>query len=64
MHEQIVEGKTEKVSVIEACKDLGINILATNVYLSRLRLHNERYESPKKMVAQDLQHVITSSLLI
>lgn len=54
LHEQIVEGKTEKVSVIEACKELGINILATNVYQSRLRFHNEKYDSPKNMVAKDL----------
>ena len=27
-----IGGKTVKVSVIEACKELGINILATNVY--------------------------------
>lgn len=45
MQEQLIEGKTEKISVIEACKELGLNIFATNVYQSRVRFHNEKYES-------------------
>ncbi len=45
MQEQLVEGQTEKISVIEACKELGLNIFATNIYQSRVRFHNERYES-------------------
>ena len=63
LQEQKLDGSPDKINVMDACQKLGLNIIGTNIYQSRIRYHKETYDNNKNKVIPELQLVLQSSLL-